>query len=267
VTAPALTVHVAMPQTAGDDVWRSLAGPQLAAAGVAAADGARLRRLWVAEAVDAGRLWPAATTALDAALSTQARVVLHVRRQDRFMEHAHLRAVRAGSTASFADRFPDPSAPTLDWAELADRIAGVPAVVEVVIRPIELFGERPQAIASDLLRIAGIVGVIPAPASPTPTYNERGIRVARAMNAHLTTDPERELVREFVAAHFAGPVAGNQFLGADKRGGVLAGYAESNRKFFRAWLPEGSEDAYCDDVRTTALEGSLDRVPGGKAGG
>jgi hypothetical protein len=136
---------------------------------------------------------------------------------------------------------------------LAERIAGVPGVAEVIVRPVELYAEWPGQLAAHLLRIAGVTGLTPVRAPSEPTWTERGIRVARAMNAHLISDAERELVREFVAGLFPGPETGNLFLDDALRAGVLAGYAEVNRKMFRTWLPELPEDAYLDDDRTAAL--------------
>jgi hypothetical protein len=168
--------------------------------------------------------------ALARAGADKAVVVLDVCRQDRLMEYAHLHAVCHGSTSSFAEQFPYSLEPVLDWADLAARIEAVPGVAEVVLRPAEAYGVS--------------LG--------TPTLSARGVRVARALNAHVSPD-EQVLVRQFVAENFAGPTSGNQFLKPDTRATILAAYAALNRALFRARLPEFPEDAYADDARTAAL--------------
>jgi hypothetical protein len=183
---------------------------------------------------DAAGLCPGAVAAVAAALAAagadKAVVVLDVCRQDRLMEYAHLHAVRHGSARSFAEQFPYAREPVLDWAELADRIEAVPGVAEVVLRPVEAHG--------DLL--------------DGPTFSARGVRVARALNAHVEP-AEQALVRDFVAATFPGPPMGNQFLRAQTRTQILAAYAALNRALFRSRLSEFDEDAYSDDAHTDAL--------------
>lgn len=179
---------------------------------------------------DAGGLRPGAADAVAGALADlgadKARVVLDICRQDRLMEYAHLRALGEGSTLRFAEQFPYFRAPVLDWADLAERIAAVPGVIEVTLRPAEVH--------------------------LSPTYSARGVKVLRALNAHITPE-ERPLVRAFVAENFPGPPSGNQFLKPGRRAEILAAYAAGNRALFRTWLPDLDEDAYSDDARTAAL--------------
>jgi hypothetical protein len=207
---------------------------------------------------DAAGLRPRAAQALTAVLSAlgatiKARVVLDVRRQDRLMEHAHLDAVRRGSAVPFAEQFPRFREPVLDWHDLAGRVADVPGVAEVVLRPVEAFAARPERLAVDLLhRVGAPPAVTPAAVPDPPTFSARGVRVARALNAHLLPG-EQALVRDFVAANFPGPPADNQFLRPRTRAAILAAYAAGNRALFRAWLPEFGADAYADDARTAAL--------------
>jgi hypothetical protein len=183
---------------------------------------------------DATGLRPGAAEAVAAALAEagadKAVVVLDVCRQDRLMEYAHLHAVRHGSARSFAEQFPYFRKPVLDWADLADRIEAVPGVAEVVLRPAEAYGVCLGA----------------------PTFSARGVRVARALNAHVSPD-EQVLVRQFVTENFPGPASGNQFLKPEARATILAAYAALNRALFRVRLPEFPEDAYSDDARTAAL--------------
>ena len=169
------------------------------------------------------------------------------------MEHAHLDAVRKGSAVPFDEQFPRAGDPVLDWHDLAGRVADVPGVAEVVLRPVEAFAARPDRLAADLLIRAGArEPVTPARVPDPPTFSARGVRVACALNAHLLPG-EQALVRDFVATNFPGPRSGNQFLRPQTRARILAAYAAVNRALFRARLPEFPEDAYADDARTAAL--------------
>jgi hypothetical protein len=263
-----LTLHLSLPATGGTALWRALSGPAMESAGVLApgrspSGGApvRLAGTWLGPtelgSSDVVRFRPDAEAAVAERLAalgaSGARVVLDVRRQDRLMEHAHQGQVRSGAVTSFAEQFEQPLVPVLDWGTLAERITAVPGVAAVVLRPVELFAAWPGQLAGHLLRLAGISGVPTAPADAPANYTDRGLLVARAMNAHVVSDAERELVQEFVASLFPAPEAGNLFLDEQLRTGVLAGYAEVNRRMFRTWLPELPEDAYLDDERTAAL--------------
>jgi hypothetical protein len=221
-----------------------LSGPALLGGGPLGPDDARCFRPGAADAV---------ATALAGVGAGRARVVLDVRRQDRLMEHAHLHAVRNGSAVPFAEQFPRADEPVLDWQDLADRVAAVPGVAEVVLRPVEAFRARPDLLAADLVGRTGLAEPVAVPAVQfPPTFSARGVRVARALNAHVRPE-EQGLVRDFVAENFPGPPVGNQFLRAQTRARILAAYAAVNRTLFRARLPELPEDAYTDDVRTAAL--------------
>lgn len=168
------------------------------------------------------------------------RVLLPVRRQDRYMEHAHLDAVRRGSAVPFAEQFPAPKSPSLDWADLAARVRAVAGVEQVDVLPLDLGTDPVQQVLAAL-------GRPPQPAvAPPPTYSARGIRVARALNAHLVNEAERALVRDFVAANFPGRSGADQFLSAATRARVVEAYAEANRRLFRDWLPGYPENAWTD---------------------
>lgn len=176
---------------------------------------------------------PFAAEAVDALRDLAAvRVLLPVRRQDRYMEHAHLDAVRRGSAVPFAEQFPRPKEPTLDWAAVAERLSAVRGVEQVDVLPLD----------TDDDAVARALGVTLL--EPPPTYSARGIRVARALNAHLETDAERALVRDFVTATFPGRTGPDQFLSAATRARVVEAYAEANRRLFRDWLPGYPETAW-----------------------
>jgi hypothetical protein len=249
-------LHLTMPATGSAQVAEILAALDLSMA-VPLRSGPELLGGGLLGPEDSAGLRPGAADAVAAALlelgAGKALVVLDVRRQDRLMEYAHLHAVRNGSTVSFAAQFPRARDAVLDWQDLADRVEAVPGVAEVVLRPVEVFRARPAALVADLLVRVGATEPIDLPTVSAPsTFTARGVRVARTLNAH-TSPEEQVLVREFVAATFPGPRAGNQFLKTRTRAAILAAYAALNRTLFRARLPEFDEGAYTDDARTDAL--------------
>lgn len=252
MASPELLVYLGLPATGSDQVLPVIA--ELVGDLPVLADPALLGSEPIGPA-DAERLRPEAGERLRAALAehraTRARVVLPVRRQDRLMEYAHLDEVRRGSAVPFAEQFPRPRHPSLDWGDLARRLSEVPGVEDVVVSPLECSTDPVQAFIAG----AGVLGPWDHPAPPAPpTYSARGIRVARALNAHLVDDAERALVREFVAAQFPGPIEGNQFLSAGTRSRILNAYAAANRRLFRDWLPGLPSDAWLDDTRTARLK-------------
>jgi hypothetical protein len=256
-------LHLTMPATGSEQIAEILAGLDPPAT-VPLLSGPELLGGGLLGPQDAAGLRPGAADAVAAALAGlgagKALVVLDVRRQDRLMEHAHLHAVRNGSAVPFTEQFPMADEPVLDWQDLTDRVAAVPGVAEMRLRPVECFGARPELLAADLLALSGVTEPVTAPAVPgPPTFSARGVRVARALNAHIRPE-ERTLVREFVAANFPGPPTGNQFLRPRRRARILAAYAAVNRALFRAWLPEFPDDAYSDDARTAALACPGDRA-------
>jgi hypothetical protein len=249
-----VVVHLSLPATGGVEVWRALEGARSAERGL-------LEACLVADddlgPADTPVLRPHAPTVLAKALAavgaSRARVVLDVRRQDRLMEYAHLHSVRVGGSVPFVEQFPMPEDPVFDWSDLAARVASVPGVAQVVVRPLEAFAEHPELLAADLVRLAGLPDIRPTAVVAPTTWTNRGIQVARALNPHLCSEAERTLSRDFLSTNFPGPASGNQFLRAGLRTRILAAYEPINRKLFRTWLPELPEDSYLDDDRTAVL--------------
>ena len=243
-------VYLGLPATGSDDGW----APVPLHPDVPLLWGADLLGPEPLGPADSERLRPGAAAALGAALASlravDARVVLPIRRQDHLMEYAHLHAVRAGSASPFAEQFPYSRDSVLDWGDLAARLCEVRGVSRVDLVPVEA---NPAAAVFDALVDAGHVGgeCVAGDPAPVSTYSARGIRVARALNAHVASDAERDLVREFVAATFPGPPGPNLFLSAATRARVVAAYRDANRRLFREWLPEYPEDAWIDAEEQT----------------
>lgn len=171
-------------------------------------------------------------TAIAATPADQLRLIVHVRRQDRLLELSYVEAVDSGGTASFDEQFPDAAAPVLDYAALLERLAALPGVADVQVRPVELSADHASS------RI----------------YSARGLQIALAMNAHLETDAERKKVRTFWHQHFADPGKdGDGFLEPAMRQGILDAYRDMNATLFRTWMPDLPEDGYTSVAATQEM--------------
>lgn len=220
---------------------------------------------------DADRFRPYAERALgqvvDALAPVSARVVLYTHRQDRLMELAQLERIQAGRDDSFADQFPNPFAPVLDYGALAERLRSVPGVGDVHVRPVELADAGTYAFVNDFLALVGLAdtldlfaigtGVFPHP----PVYSERGAQLALALNPLLSTARELQLVGEFLSTRYlAGEEGTTDLLERESRERILAAYHASNEALFRRHAPDLPPDSYADDVRTFDL-GNVLRQP------
>lgn len=196
---------------------------------------------------------PAVAQAIRATAASTVRVVLYIRRQDRFMELCYLRAIEEGGHHTFAQHFPRRFEPVLDYGELIDRLRGLPEVREVHVRPIEFVRSDAAGRADDLLAVLGQRGQFdldePEPdVTPEPRYSHRALRIALDINGFLETERERSRVREFLTEQFpGGDDDTTRFLSEDDRGRILDAYAPTNRRLFERYLPDLPVDAYATD--------------------
>ena len=184
-----------------------------------------------------------------------ARISLTVQRPDRLYEHAYLDLVARGETR--------PPAAALrgvpDLAELADRIAALPAVQDVTIRPWELVGAGAVAYVDDLLGLVGLRGELDLRRlahkfSAGRRYSAAAVPVATALLPLATTDEQRADVRRLVLTHLgAAQETDTRFLGAAERAAILTAGRDSNRDLLHRYRPDLPADAYDDDAGTTAL--------------
>lgn len=188
-------------------------------------------------------------------LDGPARISLTVQRPDRLYEHAYLDLVARGETRPPAAVLPG----VPDLAELADRIAALPAVQGVTVRPWELAGAGAVAYVDDLLGLVGLRGELDLRRlarkfTTGRRYSAAAVPVATALLAIATTDEQRADIRRYVLTHFrAGADADTRFLADDERAALLAAHRESNRDLLRRYRPDLPADAYEDDAGTAAL--------------
>jgi hypothetical protein len=203
---------------------------------------------------------PATTQVIKALSARRVQVVLYTQRQDRLMELSYLQRMRTGRAHAFEDEFPDCFEPRFDYLELIDRLRTVPAVADVVVRPLELVDAGQHAFVNEFLGLVGLenrldldaMGLDPWPYPPG--YSARGARLALALTPLMDTPAERRRLRCFVWENYSTRERyDTDFLDRDVRRGILDSYAELNRELFRTHLPDLPVESYSDDPSTFAL--------------
>jgi hypothetical protein len=215
------------------------------------------------DARDEQQLRPAAVPAIAqvarALPAARTRVLLTVRRQDRLLEASHLCALANGATTTLDERFPRRAEPVLDLGGLADRLASLPDVDAVRVRPSERVAASAVGGVDDVLRALRLSGRLDLSAigddpGPDRLYSARAAAIAEDVNPLLDDDRDRRLVRRFLLEQFpAGAPEDLDVLTADERTALLVAYAEVNRQLFARWMPHLPIDAYADEAATDAL--------------
>lgn len=215
---------------------------------------------------EAGRLRPLAVPAVAQAVrasgATRVRLVCYVRRPDRVMELSYLQAIQQGGIHPFAHQFPRLDEPVVDYAGLLTRLAELPEVVDVRVRPVEALAGSPARYADDLLATVGLAGRLDLAAAdadrpPIRYYTDRALGLALDVNRYLDTAQERHRMREFLLTNFGADVAhAARPLTDQARGRILAVHAAGIRELFARYLPELPAEAYTDPDATAQLGAS-----------
>jgi hypothetical protein len=202
-----------------------------------------------------------ATAQVITALSAQrVQIVLYTQRQDRLMELAYMKRIRAGRQGAFVDEFPFYRQPVLDYRDLIDRLRAVPNVADVVVRPFELVDAGQHALVNDFLGLLGLENTLDLSAmgiDPWPyprVYSARGAQLALVLNPLMETRRERRRLRAYLWNNYrASERYAVDLIDRGVRQKILDSYAESNRDLFRRWMPELPPNSYDDDPSTFGL--------------
>ena len=165
------------------------------------------------------------------------RVLLYVRRQDRFLESVYLQLIRVGESLTFEDflaGFPGPT--SLSWTDLATRLARAAEACdgELVADYFEQINHGARRFCRDFMERAGL---------PRPTtfgfatqrvnrgYSEPALVIARAANPVLDGE-DRRLLRRFLDENFSNRTHPRpQLLDDGRRHELLAALADDNHAF------------------------------------
>lgn len=212
---------------------------------------------------------PAIAHVISALGAERVRLALYTHRQDRLMEFCYLREVQKGHHHTLDEQFPRRFEPLFDYDDLLARLAALPGVVDIRVRPFELVGAGPSAFVDDFLAavdlsgaldLAGITGDL----RPHHVYSRRGLRIALGMNPYLEAPRDRTLVRNFLLDHFAAADdRQSRFMPKRERRRILAAYRDVNRAMFRRHMPDLPEDSYDDNPATDRLTEVLATPPDG----
>lgn len=174
------------------------------------------------------------------------RVLLYVRRQDRFLESVYLQLIRVGESLTFEAflaGFREPA--SLSWSDLAVRIEDAVDAHdgELVADYFEQINHGARQFCRDFMARAGL---------PRPTnlgfatqrvnrgYSEPALVIARAANPVLNGN-DRRLMRRFLDEHFSNRTHPRpHLLDDDQRTELLASLADDNQAFHERYAaPHG----------------------------
>lgn len=190
--------------------------------------------------------------------ATSARVVLYIRRQDRLLELAHLRAVRLGRAHEAVPLARGDEA-LMSYEALVGWLRRLPYVDDVVVRPFELVAGSAAHHARDLLLAGGVTaeldwGAVGTDLAPDPVYSAQACRIAVDTAPFLESERERRLLDEFLLARFAATdEPSTRLLSEGERARILEAHAEANRALFAQHIPDVPADAYTSEEATLSL--------------
>lgn len=208
---------------------------------------------------------PAVAQAIRAAGASRVTLVVSVGRQDQLMERCYLRAIQEGGSHSFAGQFPTLDEPVVEHLPLVERLAALPEVSRVRVRPVEQLAESEAASsAREVLSVLGLdraidVSAVSAEVAAPTRYSPRALRLALDINPFLESECERRRTREFLLEQFpADDGEAIDVLTTSQRERILAAHAPANRKLFERYRPDLPADAYASPESTAGLTAPLD---------
>ncbi|MEM7629582.1 MAG: hypothetical protein AAF356_09215 [Planctomycetota bacterium] len=186
------------------------------------------------------------------------RVLLDVKRQDRFFESLYLQHIQMGrDDRDFTPWFSSVIAPKIDaggfdWLKLVEHFAGAFGADRVRVRPFMLPQIGAQAhVRRFLADIGHPTGAsFDIPQNTNQSYSAKALEIARAVN-HLLEEGERKDLRLFLRRRFATPRYQKPVLLDDEtRASIVADYAESNAELTRRFMhgSDAQEPWYAADA-------------------
>ncbi|HLA67869.1 MAG TPA: hypothetical protein VJP05_10325 [Acidimicrobiia bacterium] len=196
---------------------------------------------------------------LDILQPQDCRLILVVRRQDTLIESQYMWQIHGGQWFPF-DRvaglvFDHPEA--LSFTDLADRLERIPGVSALTVSPFEQIRFGVEGFLHQILQSVGAtldVSSLSFDAESNPSYSERALEIALAVNSHLDTREQRWAVRDFLRAAFPVEASGRaSLLDDDSRRRIIDLFAEDNRRLFETRMPHLPPDAYATTATTEVL--------------
>lgn len=186
-------------------------------------------------------------------------LTLYVRRQDRLIESQYMHAIHGGASFSFAEYLNNVMAsPVLRFTGLVGRLAAIPGVGEVRVRPFELIGAGTSAFVADLIDPLHIedldFSVLDEVAQANPSYSQRALQIALEVNPILEKKKEKAAMREFLEDLIpASSHTKAELLTQAQREEILDMYRADNGRLFADFMPDLPIEAYSSDSETSAL--------------
>jgi hypothetical protein len=180
------------------------------------------------------------------AAPTTVRVVMYVRRQDRFLESVYLQQVHQGSTETFSEWFSTIEVGHFDWLSLSRRVEEVVGEGRLVVRPFETISDGAVKFFAEFLRVVdpGLVRSLPSeviakvPHSANRSLSGKALEIALLVYPILTQE-ERFTLRRFLQTNFSTrkyPRA--ELLTGQQANEILEMHRSANAKLFERYMPD-----------------------------
>jgi len=203
------------------------------------------------------------TEVIEALDPGEVHVALYTRRQDRLIESCYLWEVQKGRSHGIREQFPFMDEPVIRYSALAARIAAIPRVGSVRVRPFEIIGAGAVAYLDDFLTNVGLQGAVDLSGlepdlSANQSYSHPALQIALALNGRLETREERAGLRRILKTHLpaSSHPAAVVLTGAERRH-LLEIYRDENEHLFSTWMPDLPRDAYSTEAKTKELAATL----------
>ncbi|HEX9702354.1 MAG TPA: hypothetical protein VGA19_05840 [Rhodospirillales bacterium] len=170
------------------------------------------------------------------------RIVIVLRRQDTFIESLYNQLLKHGETRDFRDFVGDLPLDNYQWDRVVDTYAGHFGADRVTVVPFEgrvLAGVGCENFIEGVFKAIDLPMKVDISALPikNPSLPPRALEIQRLANRLLPLAEAETLAKHFVDTMPKNPGEKYELFDPDRRAELLAGYRDSNRRLFSAYLP------------------------------
>ena len=175
------------------------------------------------------------------------RVVMYVRRQDRFLESVYLQQVHEGSLQTFAEWFSSKDARRFDWLDLAVGAEAIVGKDQLVVRPFEMISAGPVSFCEDFIRIIDPTLDVQLPTEEITkiagqanrSLSGRGLEIAQHVYPVLTAEEKLIFRRKFIQRYFSNQQYERaKLFSPEQAAHVRQLHVEGNTELFHRFMPD-----------------------------
>jgi hypothetical protein len=175
------------------------------------------------------------------------RILMYVRRQDRFLESLYTQMVHQGGSGGFDDWYARVDPARFDWYGLADRIEGIVGPGNLAVRAFETVQDGNEAFCREFFRAIDPSLQVDLPMErlermakrSNPGLSGRGLELARVVYPKLSEEERMVFRKVYLQRYFSNRQFDRpKLLTDDAAEHLRAIHREGNAKLFARWLPE-----------------------------